>query len=666
MSSWKTVRLGDVAKTSSGGTPKRGVAAYYGGDIPWVKSGELGDSTVYETQEKISKAGLDNSSAKLFPKGTLCVALYGATVGKLGILGMDAATNQAVCGIFLPDEIDTRFAYRFLESKRRELIEMGKGGAQSNISQEIIRDLQFPFPEPDEQRRIVAEIEKQFTRLEAGVAALRRVQANLKRYRAAVLKAACEGKLVSTEAELAKKENRKSKFETGEALLARILTERRQNWQGRGSFVEPAEPDTTILPKLPQGWTWATVEQLSNVVRGASPRPAGDPRFFGGNVPWITVSPLTADNSPYLKSVPASLNELGREHSRFIEPQTLLLTNSGATLGVPKISLIGGCINDGVAALMDVGYPLKLYLLYFLRTQTERLRGLNQGAAQPNLNTTIIKAINVPLPPLAEQTRIVAEVERRLSVVEELETVVSANLQRATRLRQSILHKAFSGELVATVPTIQISDIIPPLKPEHVNRPNSHFARAVLSAEIVHRLHRESTFGRIKHQKIFHLCEHIAQIEEINGQYHREAAGPLDNKLIYANEAELKKQKWYQEVRRESYGHAYQALDKAGGHRKYVERYWADKLPTIEKLIELMRKWDTERCEIFCTAYAAWNDLILWGKQATEDNILHEILERWHDSKKRFPKERWLKAIGWMKKEGFVPTGFGKPTKEAK
>jgi type I restriction enzyme S subunit len=271
------------------------------------------------------------------------------------------------------------------------------------------------------------------------------VQANLKRYRAAVLKAACEGRLVPTEAELARAEGRP--FESGQQLLARILTERRQNWQGRGSFVEPAAPDASSLPKLPIGWTWARVEQLSNVVRGASPRPAGDPRFFGGNVPWITVGPLTADNSPYLKAVPSSLNELGREHSRYIEPQTLLLTNSGATLGVPKITLIGGCINDGVAALLDVGHPLKLYLLYFLRTQTEGLRGVNQGAAQPNLNTTIIKDINVPLPPLAEQTRIVAEVERRLSVVEELEAVVTTNLQRATRLRQSILQKAFAGEL---------------------------------------------------------------------------------------------------------------------------------------------------------------------------------------------------------------------------
>jgi type I restriction enzyme S subunit len=293
----------------------------------------------------------------------------------------------------------------------------------------------------------------------------------------------------------------------------------------------------------------------------------------------------------------------------------------------------------------------------------KRTKGMVHGVGRPRLNLGEIRSIVLPLPPLAEQTRIVAEVERRLSVVDELEAMVTANLQRAVRFRQSILQKAFTGELVGQETEELPANVVRLPKAAEVHAPNSHFARVLLSGEIVHRLHDEPTFGRIKHQKIFHLCEHIAQIEEIHGQYHREAAGPLDNKLIYANEAELKKQKWYQEVRRESYGHAYQALAKAGGHRKYVERYWAEKLPTIEKLIELMRKWDTDRCEIFCTAYAAWNDLVLWGKPATEENILHEILECWHDSKKRFPKDRWLKAIAWMKINGFVPTGFGKPTK---
>ena len=138
-----------------------------------MKSGELGDSVVYETSETLSDEGLASSSAKVFPKGTLCIALYGATVGTLGILGVEAATNQAVCAVFPPECLDTRYLYPFFEGKRRELIEQGKGGAQSNISQGIIRDTMLPVPPLPQQRRIVAEIEKQFTRLVAGAAALR-------------------------------------------------------------------------------------------------------------------------------------------------------------------------------------------------------------------------------------------------------------------------------------------------------------------------------------------------------------------------------------------------------------------------------------------------------------------------------------------------------------
>jgi type I restriction enzyme S subunit len=171
----------------------------------------------------------------------------------------------------------------------------------------------------------------------------------------------------------------------------------------------------------------------------------------------------------------------------------------------------------------------------------KRTKGMVHGVGRPRLNLGEIRSIVLPLPPLAEQTRIVAEVERRLSVVDELEAMVTANLQRAVRFRQSILQKAFTGELVGQETEELPANVVRLPKAAEVHAPNSHFARVLLSGEIVHRLHDEPTFGRIKHQKIFHLCEHIAQIEEIHGQYHREAAGPLDNKLIYANEAELKK-----------------------------------------------------------------------------------------------------------------------------
>lgn len=614
--------------------------------------------------------------------GDLLVTITGANVGKVALVPdeiPEAYVSQSVGLMRLKDKRHGRYLHYYLQSDqtgRKQILNLVYGIGRPVLSLQNLRDIPVALPSLPEQRRIVAEIEEQFTRLEAGVAALRRVQANLKRYRAAVLKAACEGCLVPTEAELHRKlKIQNSKFETGAQLLTRILTERRQNWQGRGKYKEAAAPDTANLPQLPEVWTWASIDQLAaetmiGLDRGRAQQ-NDDP---ASGVPYIKMNNVTMNGRVVCDEMAFVPADKGESERFAVKDRDILFNTRNSKELVGKVGIVrnapdGAIYNNN---LMRIRVPRGIvpeFLCLQMCSHGFRRRMELVKKATTNVAAVYQKdllPLAIALPPLAEQTRIVAEVERRLSMVEELESVVAANLQRATRLRQSILQKAFTGELVKPEPSVDIAKIIPPLKREHINRPNSHFARALLSAEIVHRLHIEPTFGRIKHQKIFHLCEHIARIEEIHGQYHREAAGPLDNKLIYANEAELKKQKWYQEVRRDSYGHAYRALDKAGGHRQYVERYWADKLPTIEKLIELMRKWDTDQCEIFCTAYAAWNDLILWGKQATEDSILHEILERWHDSKKRFSKERWLRAIAWMKKEGFVPAGFGKPTKEAK
>jgi type I restriction enzyme S subunit len=166
------------------------------------------------------------------------------------------------------ERADARYVEVFLQSERaRFAIDKMKTGSSDsglNLTHDRFRQLIIPVAPLDEQQRIVAEIEKQFTRLDAGVASLKRVQTALKRYRASVLKAACEGRLVPTEAELARKENRS--YETGEQLLQRILKERRENWNGKGKYKEPAAPILSELPLSPAGWTWASAEQISSVI----------------------------------------------------------------------------------------------------------------------------------------------------------------------------------------------------------------------------------------------------------------------------------------------------------------------------------------------------------------------------------------------------------------
>jgi type I restriction enzyme S subunit len=155
-----TRRLAEVATTQSGGTPSRGNPAYFGGDIPWIKSGELGDGEVSATAEAITPLALKESSAKLIKRGTLLMAMYGATIGKLGVVGMEsAATNQAVCAITPNDPASTDYLWQVLLWKRPELVAQGKGGAQPNISQGLIRDLLIPYPPIADQERVVAQVQ---------------------------------------------------------------------------------------------------------------------------------------------------------------------------------------------------------------------------------------------------------------------------------------------------------------------------------------------------------------------------------------------------------------------------------------------------------------------------------------------------------------------------
>jgi type I restriction enzyme S subunit len=370
-----------------------------------------------------------------------------------------------------PDIVEPGYLAAFLQSDeaKQAIDRMKTGGSDSglNLTHERFRQLSVPVAPLPVQRQIVAEIEKQFTQLETGVAALKRVQANLKRYRAAVLKAACEGRLVPTEAELARRKARNrgsipvgdfdslshgsnpsqvssSDFESGAVLLERILDERRKNWKGRGKYKEPSGPNAANLPALRRGWTWASVEQLGQTTTGFTP-PKSDALLFGGNIPFFKPSDL--DTGYHVRKFHDSLTEAGAMYGQILPELSILVTCIGATIGKTGLARVRCTTNQQINALTLPNGLISPHFVYWCFQSPFGQRQIIDNASAttlPILNKSRFEALPLPLPPLAEQMSIVTELERRLSIMEKLETAVVANLRRAIRLRQASLQMAFT------------------------------------------------------------------------------------------------------------------------------------------------------------------------------------------------------------------------------
>jgi type I restriction enzyme, S subunit len=355
-----------------------------------------------------------------------------------------------------PEEIEIKYLYYLLSILNLESLD--KSTAIPGLNRNDAYNILIPIAPKLEQIQIVSKIEELLSELDAGVAALKRVQANLKRYKASLLKAACEGRLVPTEAELARREERD--FEPASVLLERILKERRAKWEqeqrakgkdpNKMKYPEPKTPDTEGLPELPEGWCWATVDQIAKVGTGATPLRSKQKYWKGGTIPWVT-SGLLNDLHIYKAHENITDIALKETNSKIFSKGTLLVAmyGEGKTRGKVSELMIEAATNQACAAITISNYieNLKPFLKLFFLKNYEDIRILSSGGVQPNLNLSIIKNTLIPLPPLLEQDRIISEIDRKMSVIEEISKQLFENFLRVDRLQRTILAKAFSGLL---------------------------------------------------------------------------------------------------------------------------------------------------------------------------------------------------------------------------
>ena len=197
-----------------------------------------------------------------------------------------------------------------------------------------------------------------------------------------------------------------------------------------------------------------------------------------------------------------------------------------------------------------------------------------------------------------------------------------------------------------------------------VHKVQPAFKRAVLAAEITYQLYQNPKFGSVKQEKIIDLCErHLDLDADLDRTAYRHAAGPYDNKAKRSIEANFKRQKWFDVQRVAGQGVKYRPLVKCGDHKSYFNRYFGHVSSDIQTIISLLTAMDTEQCEIVATLYAAWNDFLLKGHTPDDETIVNDVLNNWHDSKRKIEKDRWLSALGWMRQKHLVPHGGGRLTK---
>ena len=480
---WGKTTLSGVALWGSGGTPSRKNSDFFKGSIPWVKTGELGPKYIRSAEEHITQEAILKSSAKVFPPGSVGIAMYGATIGKLSIWAENLSVNQA-CAVAQPHQklCSSEFLYYFLLSQKHALIEVGIGGAQPNISQGILKAWPVCLPPISEQQRIVAKIEELFSELDKGIDSLKTARAQLNVYRQAVLKHAFEGKLTAQW-----REQNKDKLESPEQMLARIKRERvahyeRQLHEWRTAVKEwdecgksgnrPSKPrkltelpllgaaELASFPPSPQGHAYTYLANLGELGRGKSKhRPRNALELFGGPYPFIQTGAVKAAGRVIHKYT-QTYSDIGLEQSKLWPKGTLCITIAA---NIAETAFLGfdGCFPDSVVGFTATKtLVLPEYVELFIKSVRTRIEAYAPATAQKNINLTTLENLVVPLCSLQEQQVLVDELESVLSVLEEQNAEIDNQLLKAVALRQSILKKAFTGQLVAQDPNDEPASLL--------------------------------------------------------------------------------------------------------------------------------------------------------------------------------------------------------------
>lgn len=529
--------------------------------------------------------------------------------------------STGFCVIRPGEEIDAAFLGWVMKSEPivGEIVARSVGVSYPATNASEVVKLEVPLPDLDTQRRIADYLDDKTARIDALIEKKRALLDRL--------------------------------AEKRQALITRAVT--------RGLNPDAPLKDSGIdwLGKVPSHWEVRPLDSvLKRITYGFT-----NPMPSTSDGPFMLTANDIGDGEILFKT--ARRTDLEAFHEDLSDksrplPGDLLVTKDG-TLG--RVAVFDGpltCINQSVALLRLNQTRLKAKFIEncFLSNKYLEEMILNAGGTTiKHIYITRLKKMAVSFPSQAEQQEIVDECTKVRQHFSDLEGRINLSIEKLTEYRAALVTSAVTGKIKALL----AEDTPKPAKKEAP----AAFKRSVLAAYIADTLCDHPTFGRVKFQKLLHLCEAHLEIQEIAGNYRRDAAGPFDTQMMRSVHSQIEKQGWIAPVKGEK-GWTYTRGDKVNGYRDHFDRYFGSCKEALEDLLALIAPMKTQQAEIVSTAFAAWNDLLLEGKTPINDDIVDLILNDWTESKKAISADRWHSALVWMRENGLTPRGLGEHTKK--
>ena len=436
---WIECTLSQVGEIVTGNTPPKNNQANFGDIYPWAKPPDLGsDIPIEKTTEYLSKDGA--KSARLLPAGSTLVSCIGL-LGKVGFAGTTIATNQQINSVVFDMQfVDPRYGFHYCKTLRRWLEANSSSTTVPIINKGRFSQAPFCFPPLNEQRRIVAKLEKLLEKVEFSRTRLEKIPTILKRFRQSVLAAACSGRLTA-------------------------------DWREQSipSVGQPIRDNDADLPEIPESWRWVKLPDTGEMSRGKSRhRPRNEPSLFNGQYPFIQTGDI-AQSGGRITSHKQTYNEAGLGQSRLWPANTICITIA-ANIAESAILTYSACFPDSIVGILaNSEVCLAEYVEFFIRVAKVDLSTFAPATAQKNINIAILNEVAVPLPPLTEQHEIVRRVEELFALADQIKVRYLKAKTQVDKLTQSILAKAFRGELVPQDPNDEpASELLKRIKAQKV------------------------------------------------------------------------------------------------------------------------------------------------------------------------------------------------------